>query len=190
MRDLGAKYKLRVWTDSTASIGICSRQGIGKIRHLETRLMWIQQRIRNEEMDLCWLPGDKKSADVFTKPTITAEKSDEIMEQLSCKFVGGRPKTAPTLRKEGGSKVFSICAPAHDVVNTKNQKSKVRWADTDDEPLTKEQLNDADAVLRGKFHKATPVEELPETPEPMDSVMEYGRRLCERDNGRTPLFET
>ena len=111
------------------------------------------------------------------------------MGQLSCKFVGGRPKTAPTLRKEGGSKVFSICAPAHDVANTKNQKSKVRWADTDDEPLTKEQLNDADAMLRGKFHKATPVEELPEAEEPLDSVLEDGRRLCEHNRGRTPLFE-
>ena len=32
LRDLGVGAPLRVWTDSTAAIGICTRQGLGKLR--------------------------------------------------------------------------------------------------------------------------------------------------------------
>ena len=34
--DLGLPLPLRMWTDSSAAIGICSRQGLGKLRHLDT----------------------------------------------------------------------------------------------------------------------------------------------------------
>ncbi len=36
LRDLGVDLPLRVWTDSSAAIGICTRQGLGKLRHLDT----------------------------------------------------------------------------------------------------------------------------------------------------------
>ena len=39
LEDLGIKVPLRVWTDSSAAIGICSRQGLGKMRHLDTHLV-------------------------------------------------------------------------------------------------------------------------------------------------------
>ena len=52
LADLGAEWLVRFWTDSTASIGMCSRQGIGKVRHMDTQVMWIQQRIRNNDFDL------------------------------------------------------------------------------------------------------------------------------------------
>ena len=35
LADLGVRIRLRVWTDSTASIGICKWQGLGKVRHLD-----------------------------------------------------------------------------------------------------------------------------------------------------------
>ena len=36
LKDVGIELPLRVWTDSSAAIGICSRQGLGKLRHLDT----------------------------------------------------------------------------------------------------------------------------------------------------------
>ena len=35
LKDLGINLPLCVWTDSSAAIGICSRQGLGKLRHIE-----------------------------------------------------------------------------------------------------------------------------------------------------------
>ena len=37
LHDLGIQLPMRVWTDSSATIGICSRQGLGKLRHVDTR---------------------------------------------------------------------------------------------------------------------------------------------------------
>ena len=39
LRDFGVEAHLRVWTDSSAAIGICSRQGLGKLRHLDTHTL-------------------------------------------------------------------------------------------------------------------------------------------------------
>ena len=36
MRDLGISARVRVWTDSSAAIGICGRSGLGKLRHVQT----------------------------------------------------------------------------------------------------------------------------------------------------------
>ena len=52
LEDLGIKVPLRVWTDSSAAIGICSRQGLGKMRHLDTHTLWIQQAVRSKRIDL------------------------------------------------------------------------------------------------------------------------------------------
>ena len=47
LADVGIRVPLRVWTDSTATIGICGRQGLGKLRHIDTQCLWIQQRVRD-----------------------------------------------------------------------------------------------------------------------------------------------
>ena len=42
-RDIGYTLPLRLWTVSSAAVGIFSRQGLGKLRHLECTSLWIQQ---------------------------------------------------------------------------------------------------------------------------------------------------
>jgi histone deacetylase 1/2 len=39
LADLGVSVPLRVWTDSSAAIGICSGQGLGKMRHLDAHTL-------------------------------------------------------------------------------------------------------------------------------------------------------
>ena len=34
-RDIGYELPLGLWTDISAAVGICSRQGLGKLRHLQ-----------------------------------------------------------------------------------------------------------------------------------------------------------
>ena len=46
LRDVGIEHPLRVWTESSAAISIYSRQRLGKLRHLETHTLWIQQAVR------------------------------------------------------------------------------------------------------------------------------------------------
>ena len=52
LRDLGVQAKRRVWTDSSATISLCGRQRLGKLRHIDTRKLWIQQKLRAKDMEL------------------------------------------------------------------------------------------------------------------------------------------
>ena len=48
LRDLDCDLPVRVWTDSSAALGICSRSGLGKLRHLETHTLWVQEKVKNK----------------------------------------------------------------------------------------------------------------------------------------------
>ena len=52
LADFGVVCPTRVWTDSSAAVGMCSRQGLGKVRHLDVQTMWVQQRVRRGDIDL------------------------------------------------------------------------------------------------------------------------------------------
>ncbi len=54
--DLGVVVLMRFWTDSTASKGICARQSLGKVRHLDVQDLWIQQRVRRGDFHLYKIP--------------------------------------------------------------------------------------------------------------------------------------
>ena len=61
--DLGMKLQVRVWTDSSAAIGICSRQGLGKLRHTDTQALWIQEHVRTKNIILKKVRGEVNPAD-------------------------------------------------------------------------------------------------------------------------------
>ena len=67
MTDLGLSVRVRVWTDSSAAVGTCGRQGLGKLRHIECHTLWVQQRIRQGEFELRKVRGEVHPADLFTK---------------------------------------------------------------------------------------------------------------------------
>ena len=108
LQDLGVHWPLRVWTDSFASIGMCTRQGIGKVRHMDCQVMWIQQRVRNNDIDLYKIAGEKNPADLLTKADIPRDRAELLLKLMSCEFEGGRAASAPKLRTEGGKKLFSV----------------------------------------------------------------------------------
>merc|ERR1712122_7442 len=65
--DLGLTVSIQVYADSAAAIGICRRSGIGRVRHLATAQLWVQERIRVGEVALFKVPGGANSADMLTK---------------------------------------------------------------------------------------------------------------------------
>ena len=58
LRDVGVEMPIRVWTDSTATMGICGRQGLGKLRHVDTQCLRIQQRVRDGSIELRKVKGE------------------------------------------------------------------------------------------------------------------------------------
>ena len=104
LRDLGLDAPLRVWTDSSAAIGICSRQGLGKLRHVDTHLLWVQQAVRQRRLELRKVAGTANPADIFTKFSASRDKLIFLTGMFDCHFAGGRAESAPRLRKTTGTK--------------------------------------------------------------------------------------
>ena len=105
MRDLGHELDVRVWTDSEAALGICSRQGFGKLRHLDTHTLWIQQAVRSSSIVLRKVPGERNPADIFTKHSISRDKLIELTNLFASEFRGGRAASAAKTRTTPGQKI-------------------------------------------------------------------------------------
>ena len=98
--DLGISLQVRVWTDSSAAIGICSRQGLGKLRHIDTQALWIQERVRTKNVILKKVRGDVNPADLLTKHISGKDKIDQLVELYGLVFLKGRARAAPQLKKK------------------------------------------------------------------------------------------
>ena len=90
--------QIRVHTDATAAIGIARRRGMGKIRHLDTTDLWVQEVVRSGRVELCKVLGAENPADCLTKyvdrPLLHKMISNMGMVQLQ-----GRAACAPSVAK-------------------------------------------------------------------------------------------
>ena len=100
LRDLGVRARLRVWTDSSATVGICGRQGLGKLRHIDTRNLWIQQKLRAGDMELWKVRGEVNPADLFTKHLESEDRITALLKLFGCRFMSGRAESAPKIREK------------------------------------------------------------------------------------------
>ena len=110
LQDLHLGVSVRVWTDSTASMGICGRQGLGKLRHIDTQCLWIQQRVRDKTIELRKVRGEVNPADLFTKHLTGADRVESLLGLFGCYFSGGRAATAPALRAGAGHESRALLA--------------------------------------------------------------------------------
>ena len=65
--DFDVKMEPWLYVDATAAIGIAQRVGVGKIRHLETQSLWLQQAVRQKRVGLAKVLGTMNPADAMTK---------------------------------------------------------------------------------------------------------------------------
>ena len=110
LADLGVAVPLRVWTDSTASIGICGRQGLGRLRHIDTQSLWIQQRVRDGSFELRKVRGSENPADLLTKHLVGGDRIPELLKLFGCEFRSGRAESAPMLREAAGTSKGELLA--------------------------------------------------------------------------------
>ena len=66
-KDLNWNLKGEVWGDASAALGIIHRKGIGKTRHIQTGLLWIQQTAAEQRLRFHKVLGTRNPADLFTK---------------------------------------------------------------------------------------------------------------------------
>lgn len=98
MRDFGLTVPVRVWTDSSAALGISTRSGLGKLRHLETHTLWVQEKVRVGAIQVRKVRGDVNPADLFTKHLPSRDKIAQLVKLFGCEYREGRSAAAPMLR--------------------------------------------------------------------------------------------
>ena len=65
--ELGLPLKILLRTDATAAIGMSRCLGAGRVRHLDTSLVWIQNTSRSEAIRLSKVAGAENCADILTR---------------------------------------------------------------------------------------------------------------------------
>ena len=88
LKEAGLEVTPRVWTDSSACRGIMRRQGTGRLRHLEIRHMWTQEKLQEGAFLLKAVPTETNVADLMTKH-LAAERVADLLAKLGVRRVRG-----------------------------------------------------------------------------------------------------
>ena len=108
--DLVWTSALKVFTDPSAAIGIRKRIGIGKVRHLATGQLWVQDRIRLKDFELFKVAGNDNPADMLTEH-LARDVLDKHLTFAGMERKSGRADSAPqSLRLV---RVVCLCALIH-----------------------------------------------------------------------------
>ena len=67
--DMGMEFEkpIAIKSDASAAIGISSRLGIGKVRHIEVTQLWVQEKVANREIAIHKVATEDNLADALTK---------------------------------------------------------------------------------------------------------------------------
>ena len=78
-------FFLCVHIDATAAIGIASRQGLGRIRHIATTDLWVQQRLRCGDLCIEKILGQINPGDLMTKP-LDAGRMGDLLNLMNARI--------------------------------------------------------------------------------------------------------
>ena len=81
----GYTVGLQTITDSSANNAVSHRLGVGKIRHLETKVLWLQDLVYDGRLVMRWIRGQQNPADLGTK-VLQKKRIQEL-----CKMAGIGP---------------------------------------------------------------------------------------------------
>ena len=94
--DLGIDSGMKLKTDATAAMGMARRLGVGKARHLDTSILWVQGHVRSGEVLLENIPGQVNPGDALTK-YLSGPDLRGHLERMGLSFEEGRAASAPQL---------------------------------------------------------------------------------------------
>ena len=97
--DWGMELPVRIYIDSSAAIGIASRKGNGKMRHVRVGDLWIQELVEEEEIEIHKVLGTLNPADAFTK-NLTQAALDGYLQKLGTEFREGRAATGLQVQQD------------------------------------------------------------------------------------------
>ena len=98
MQDLGAEFRVRRSTDSSAALGISKRRGLDKVRHIELNQLWIQDTVVKGEIEVGKVKGEDNRADALTK-NVDQRQIGQHLEWTGQTIERGRHQLAPEIER-------------------------------------------------------------------------------------------
>jgi hypothetical protein len=86
LKDLNIDVALQVYSDSSSARSFSKRQGLWKMRHVMTRFLWLQERVRLEHLAVICIKGEDNPADLLTN-SLTRNDIMRHCEALGCSAV-------------------------------------------------------------------------------------------------------
>ena len=90
LKDFGVEVGGSVLGDARAVLAIIARRGVGKIRHLDTNYLWVQEQAATGKLQYKKVPGKENGSDLFTK-ALTWEEVAGHVGRIGGEFVGVSP---------------------------------------------------------------------------------------------------
>ena len=94
LSDFQIRVDIKVLSDATAAIGMARRLGLGRVRHLATSDLWVQQRVRSGDVSLAKYPGSENGADLMTKYQGRFDTL-RLLQKMGFAKMSGRATVAP-----------------------------------------------------------------------------------------------
>jgi len=105
LRTMGTEVKVTVGSDSSAAGGISQRLGAGRVRHLEAKDLWIQEKVRSHELKVVKVGTEKNRADLLTK-FLDPSRHAELIALLPLSVPGTRRSMGHTAARAAMSCVL------------------------------------------------------------------------------------
>ena len=93
LRDFGIIVNGKVLGDASAALGIIHRKGLGRTRHIDTGLLWIQKTAAEKRLEYAKVLGAENPADLLPK-YLNAEVMDRHCAKFDTSFEEGRAAAA------------------------------------------------------------------------------------------------
>ena len=79
-----------VRTDSSSGLAVGSRRGLGRLWHVQSRYLWVQQRVKEGDFRLKTEPGDTNASDAL----LDEKRMTSLLTMMGYEFRGGRTALA------------------------------------------------------------------------------------------------
>ena len=83
LREMELEREIVILGDSSAAKGILSRKGSGKVKHLEVRQLWLQEKVANYGVKLVKIPRSRNVGDALTHHWTRADNGRHIRQMRS-----------------------------------------------------------------------------------------------------------
>ena len=96
--DWNMSYKADIMADASAALGIIGRTGLGKLRHIDTSYLWLQQESIKRKLRMNKVKGTENPADMNTKG-LSGEEITKYVKNIGMGYKEGRSELAPEVHQ-------------------------------------------------------------------------------------------